>query len=278
MMLKCIEQGCRRWILVPLLLVMSVPVCAENPFKASNLDRGKLTLEFKQPKKSVYRDIRIIFEHSERFNNIVKLMNAEFIFPENVSAVFADDDGPMYLPAKKEIVMSYSFIFFLSSLYLDQYKNASDDDMIDFTLRTSMFLFYHEIAHAMIDIYELPIVSNEETAADNLAVILALEYNDDGFSVIMDSAELFNLLDHSAPKKRNEKDYWDEHTLDAQRFYNILCLAYGVYPDKVNKAVSEVKNKKLMEFVKERGESCRNLYDQQLTAWAKLLKPYFRNL
>jgi hypothetical protein len=135
---------------------------------------------------------------------------------------------------------------------------------------------YHEIAHAFIDLYQLPIVSNEETAADNLAVSLALEYTRDGLDTVLDSAVLFDLLDQDSPKKYTESDYWDEHELDAQRFYNILCLAYGRYPKQVKKELSIVNNKKLIQFLKERGEWCIYQYDQQLNAWGKLLNDYIK--
>jgi Putative metallopeptidase len=269
-------QGLLVGISAIVMLAQPVTVSAENPFKSASMDRGKITLIFEKPKKQVYRDIRSVFIANGRFDDIVQSLNKEFIFPDNITAKFADEDGPFYDPGKREVIMSYSFIFYLSTLYFERYPKASDDDMISFSERAAIFLFYHELAHAMIDVYQLPIVSNEETAADNLAMILALEYHDDGFNVIMDTAELFDLLDGQNNKKISENDYWDEHALDAQRFYNILCLAYGVYPDKVKKIVKDSKNPKLREFLKERGEACSYLYDQQLTAWARLLKPYFR--
>ena len=35
---------------------------------------------------------------------------------------------------------------------------------------------YHEMGHAFIDLYELPIVSSEEDAADSLSAYIILEY------------------------------------------------------------------------------------------------------
>lgn len=270
-----------KWVMLSGLILttlVSSPVFAEEEQGTiAEAIRPGFKLQFMPADKQVYKDIKTIFEHSNQFQTIVKQLNAMFDMPVSVKVRFEDADGPVYQPDKRRVVMNYDFIFYLATLYLTRYPDAKDDEMIDFALRASTFLFYHEVAHALIDVFNLPIVSNEETAADNLAVILAFEFNKDGFSIVIDSAELFDLLDQAKKSdKYDDSDYWDEHSLDAQRFYNILCMAYGVYPEKVKKLIAHVKNKKMHQFVDEREQACSYLYDQQLSAWSTLLKPYFR--
>lgn len=268
-----------RWVIYIMILslvILPFETSAENPFKTAKDYRYGLKLEFATPKDKTHKDIAIVFEKSGDFQAIVDGLNNTFIFPKNVTIKFAAGDGPYYSPGNRTVYMSYDFIYYLSSLYFKQYPKASDDSMIQFTLRSTEFLMYHELAHALIDLYQLPIVSNEETAADNLAVILALEYTRDGLDTVLDSAVLFDLLDKDAPKQYDESDYWDEHALDAQRFYNILCLAYGRYPTAVKKEITSVKNKKLIMFIKERGDWCIYQYEQQLNAWGKLLNDYIK--
>lgn len=260
-----------------LFLLVSTTSYAENPFRTANPSKGHFILEYVTPKKPVYRDIETVFKSSGAFESIINSINHEFIFPENITVRFVQGEGPVYYPDQNTIQMSYEFIYYLTTLYLERYPKATDDEMLEFSLNTTIFLFYHEMAHAFIDIYELPIVSSEETAADNLAVILALEFSDDGFKMLIDSAELFDLLEQKDSNKVEESDYWDEHQLDAQRFYNILCMTYGKYPERVTKKLKNIGNKKLTEFIKERGDDCIYQYEQQVNAWSKLLNPYFKN-
>ncbi len=263
------------------MFAMPWQVHAENPFELIKQRAAKqeppvgFVLRYVSPKKPVSKDIETIFKHSGKFESIIDTLNQEFRMPGSVIIKFADGAGPLYDPGKKQIRMSYDFIFYLTTLFIERYPKASDDEMLDFASRSTTFLLYHEIGHAFIDMYQIPMVSNEETAADNLAVILALEYNKDGFTIVMDSAELFDLLDLDK-SKYEENDYWDEHALDAQRFYNILCMAYGKYPDRVMNELKRIKNKKLFEFVRERGDYCKYQYDQQLSAWAQMLGPYMK--
>lgn len=273
-------RALKHWIIGVVSIVLmctSIVSHAENPFKlAEERQSGKFVLEFTTPKKDVYRDIEYIFKKSGIYENIIAEINKSFVFPENITVKFAAGDGPIYYTGKNTIQMSYDFILYLSELYLERYPKASDKSMMNFALRSTTFLFYHEAAHAFIDVFQLPIVGNEEVAADNLAVILAFEYSDDGFDVVMDSVELFDLLEVDNHAKYTDDDYWDEHALDAQRFYSILCLAYGKYPKQVMKVLKDVKNKKIDHFIQERGEYCADEYQRQLSGWSQLLSGHFR--
>jgi hypothetical protein len=266
------------WIIFLAFLLALPSISFADNISSGKRERGRFVVEFVTPKKEVYRDIKTVYENNLSFKNIVKSINNEFVFPESVTVKFdVSDSGPMYLPSSNEIIIPYNYIFYLTELYAEHYPDATDDEMLGFSERATTFLFYHETAHALIDIFKLPIVSNEETAADNLAVILALEYNDDGFDIVIDTTYLFDLLDLSNPKKNyQESDYWGEHALDAQRYYNILCLAYGRNPSKVEKLVNSWENKQLKKFIDERGPACQDLYEQQLDAWSQLLEPYFK--
>ena len=270
-------SGITAMMLGALMLSVTSPVSAENPFRTQTQQHGDFVLEYITPQKPAYRDLQTMIKSSGKFEGIIKAINQEFILPQTITVRFAQGDGPVYEPNKKTIAMSYDFIFYLTKLYLQRYPDATDAAMQEYLIHTTSFLFYHEMAHAFIDLYQLPIVSNEETAADNLAVILALAYSKDGFAMVMDSAELFDLLDQAGSKKYAESDYWDEHALDAQRFYNILCMVYGKYPEEVTQRLENVNNKKLLKFVKQKGDYCSYMYQQQVNAWSRLLTPYIKN-
>lgn len=236
-------------------------------------NNGEFHLVFLKSNDRYYRDIETIVKDSGQFQNIIQGLNSEFLLPQNIMVEFSDrEEGPLYNPEKQKITMGYAFMLNLLDLYLKKYPNASDTAIENFLIRSTTFLFYHEMAHALIDTLNLPIVSNEETAADDLAVIIALEYTNDGYNITMDSAELFDLFDQTK-KTYQEDDLWDEHALDSQRFYNIICLTYGKYPQEV---VSELKNKKVLEFLHTKGDFCKQEYLHQVQSWLKLLNPYFR--
>ena len=62
--------------------------------------------------------------------------------------------------------------------------------------------------------------------------------------------------------------YWDEHSLDEQRYYDTLCMIYGRDPKGNAKLVS---SKALPD---ERAGLCKEDYLRIESSWKTLLKPY----
>lgn len=118
-----------------------------------------------------------------------------------------------------------------------------------------LFVVLHETAHAVIHILAVPVLGQEEDAADQLAVLAATHFGGD-FAERMLRAAAF-MYDHdSRTRKPGEADFADVHGLDRQRFYNVLCLAWGADPKLYDFA------KDLGKLPDERAEFCHEEYDQ----------------
>jgi Putative metallopeptidase len=73
----------------------------------------------------------------------------------------------------------------------------------------------------------VPIMGREEDAADQFAAYLLLQFaKDDARRLILGVAYAYNV-DASKPVPPKKNPFADEHGLPAQRFYNVLCMAYG---------------------------------------------------
>ena len=126
-------------------------------------------------------------------------------------------------------------------------------------------VFLHESAHALIDILHVPVTGREEDAADQFST-LVLMGQPEGARKAMQVAHTYKVL--SQESLREPPAYWDEHSLDAQRYYDTLCMIYGRDPKQ---------NAKLMtgdRLPDERAEICQKDYQRIETAWKTLLKPY----
>lgn len=109
------------------------------------------------------------------------------------------------------------------------------------------FYTLHEIGHALIDIFMLPITGREEDVADQMATFLLIGGKD---GMILDAAESF-YTDLSTIQVE-DLPFEDEHSLDPQRFYNILCWTYGSDTKNYQYLVDD----KLLPI--ERAEVCEN--------------------
>jgi hypothetical protein len=84
----------------------------------------------------------------------------------------------------------------------------------------------HETGHAIFDIQGIPRLGREEDAADGISGLMMLQF---GQSVALTTIRgAINVFYHSDARfKFKPADMAEVHSLDIQRLYNYLCLAYG---------------------------------------------------
>jgi hypothetical protein len=128
-------------------------------------------------------------------------------------------------------------------------------------------VFLHEVGHALFDYLSVPVLGREEDAADQFAAYVLLQFAEsDARRLIYGVAYSYNI-DASQPSTKKHP-FADEHGLPAQRFYNVLCMAYGAD----SKLFADLVDKKYLPG--ERAEGCADEYDQVIRALNKLIGPY----
>jgi Putative metallopeptidase len=127
----------------------------------------------------------------------------------------------------------------------------------------------HEFAHALFELLRVPVLGREEDAADQVSAYIMLH---------LGKAEARRLIGGVAYAYKTEADaatapptmtqFADVHGTPAQRFYNVLCIAYGadkqLFGDLVEKGY----------LPKERAEDCKDEYRQVAYAYEKLIGPH----
>jgi hypothetical protein len=133
---------------------------------------------------------------------------------------------------------------------------------------TVVFALMHELGHALIDVLELPIVGREEDAVDQLATILMLNQGATGDSLAFGAVGWF--LTKSKTALLDDLAFADDHGLDRQRVYNIICWIYGRDPERYPEVANE-------DWLPEnRVEGCRAEYQRLARNWGRLLEPHKR--
>ncbi|MDX6688831.1 MAG: hypothetical protein QOG15_288 [Solirubrobacteraceae bacterium] len=179
--------------------------------------------------------------------------------------------GPNYNPQNKTITLSYGFVDFTAGVLKRNFPELRTNDA-EFGKQLAAvdgFILVHEFGHVFVDIFELPVLGKEEDAADAVATVFLTRQVKNGDEYAFDAARFFNALSarqrHLAPS-----DYFDEHSLDKQRAYSIVCLIAGS-SEADYKAVA-----KLGILSQEREARCPAEYKQKVTSVEGLLKPHVR--
>lgn len=104
-----------------------------------------------------------------------------------------------------------------------------------FVLANIEFSLLHEMAHILIWELKLPVFGREEDAADNIAVVSLLMMQDENnpgavIDKLQSIADGWKLEWRLVEEEEIDHAYWDLHSLEIQRYYNIACLVYGADP------------------------------------------------
>jgi len=144
--------------------------------------------------------------------------------------------------------------------------------LVEFVMGNTLFAMAHEIGHGLIIEMNMPVLGREEDAADSFAVVNALKMA----SVFTERVLIAATKGWVLAGKRDQKHgkalaFYDEHSLDLQRAYNVVCFMVGSDPEKYSALAADTK------LPKERQASC--VYDWQNTAWSwdEMLKPHLRS-
>jgi hypothetical protein len=167
------------------------------------------------------------------------------------------------------VVFAWAAAF--ASAHAQDLTEQQAQDAMDFAMHDAVFTTYHEIGHLLVGELDLPVLGKEEDAADALATILLLndDADDDSYNVLVDSADgwYFNAV-KSTGAGVEDFSYYDEHSLDIQRAYAMVCMMVGKDPEAFAQTADAY------DLDQDRRDGCAYTYAQALTSWVKLLEPH----
>ena len=217
----------------------------------------------------------------------VEFFNEEFRLPYDIEIV-AKECG--YANAffdydTLQIVMCYELVDdVFETWYIFNEEDSGSVD--DYSYNVLTYILYHELAHAIIYVYDLPVTGLEENVADQFASLILSYKSHDGIDFSVGTETLYDVADHylyedeywnvicpeSAETEEEENlcygSYWDVHNLDIQRFYNIACYAYGSDPEHSQFLIDEGL------LPEDRALDCEYEYWQLDEAWNYLLEDF----
>jgi hypothetical protein len=206
-------------------------------------------------------------EHA--IGRIVEELNNQFSLPYDIDICFKDCRAPdaYYDDETCEVVLCYQLVDDYHDLFSRKVRNKSKlNEAVKGTMAATCL---HELGHALVDVLHLPITGKEEDAVDQLSTLILINNIENGEEMALDAARSFKL--YADKEKGEEKPYWDEHSLDEQRFYDIVCMVYGYNPEKYEYLVEDGTLPRV------RADMCPEYYDKIRSSWRKLLGPYSKN-
>jgi Putative metallopeptidase len=235
---------------------------------AAASEANRIRIEYVAPTnpqhEHVYEFIRQrrVLERFQQFLGFVRL-------PQPLLLKTAGCDGESnawYEPAEQAVTVCYEYLY-------DVDRNAPRETTpagvtpADATLGPTVEVFLHEMGHAFFDMLKIPVLGREEDAADQVAAYILVSLGDD-FARRTIAGVAYMYAQDAQRATLRQSSFANVHSLDAQRFYNVLCLAYGS-----NAALfADVVQKRYLP--EDRADGCEGEFQQVRYAMQALFAPH----
>jgi len=140
---------------------------------------------------------------------------------------------------------------------------------IDTMIGPLLDVFLHEAGHATFTSLKIPVLGREEDAADQFSTLIMLRFDkDEARRLVLGSAYQYKGDLTSPMITVKQQNFADVHGTPAQRFYNLLCTAYGSDP----KLFADVVEKGFLP--EDRAVICKREYAKISHAFDTLIGPH----
>lgn len=243
------------------------PQPQSNPV-APNQRRDRIKLVYVKTEDRSSLELMEAYHKNQLFNKVARLITTKVNLPRNITLLIRDcGQVNAYYSSNGSITMCNE----LTKSYYKLFRQAGLDNEQAWqsAIYATIFVFYHEAGHMLIHQLDIPVAGREEDAADQFSAYLLL--NNDrtegkamSKSIVGAAADWFSLT----AGKPTKESMLGEHSLNQQRFYNLVCILYGADPATYGELV------KKLGYDDRRLSGCRREYQQISRSWKRLLEPH----
>ena len=228
------------------------------------VETGRFLAEYEPVSSPALRDLRARLVASRLLDTVAAGLNDTLRIRENVviAASECSEANAFYRPEARRVTLCYELLEDLNN----RFSSHPQADIL--AAGTTAFVLLHEVGHALIHVLDLPTTGREEDAVDQLATLLMLGEGPVGDSLAFAAAAWF--LQSASRARINPLAFADEHGLDAQRVYSILCWVHGRDPVRYPQIVKEGW------LPVSRAERCPAEYSRISRSWSRLLAPFHK--
>ncbi len=230
-------------------------------------DKGDFKIIYGKTQNPRYAYLNEMIKKSGSFETLAVFLNEAFILPQDFPIILKECGfvNAYYDSKGKEIVMCDELLENLSQNF--SYILNTKEEVDSAVSGAAFFILFHELGHGLINVYNLSYSGKEEDVADQLASVILTGLGENGPKAAITGANFFYI---TSSQVGEGTAFWDEHSLNQQRYYNILCWVYGSNPPKFNYFVGNYG------LPQDRAARCQYEYKKMLEFWDTALAPYVK--
>jgi hypothetical protein len=235
------------------------------PVAAATLKPNRVDIEYVPPKSSAHDALYNLVQERRVLERIRDLL-VPFRLPRRLLLKTEGCDGDVNAWYDDgAITVCYEYLDWVWQS-APQKTTSVGTAPIDTVVGSVVQIVLHEAGHAVFDLLKVPIFGREEDDADQFSAYLILQMGkEEARRLIAGAAYQYRTGVRSENQTIATKRFADVHGTTTQRFFNILCLAYGADNDLFKNIVAN-------GFLpKERADGCSDEYAQVAYAFKTLI-------
>src|SRR5499426_1415041 len=245
-----------------LLLVMPITLAI------ADAQSKRISIEYEPPKNPEHQALYEMLKGHRVLEKLQEIFSP-FQLPIELTFKTAGCDGVSNAwYSRPTVTICYEY---LAEILRDMPKETTPVGVtpVDAVLGQFFYAIAHEAGHAMFDLLSVPVFGYQEDAADQFAGYMILQFGkDDARRLILGAAHSYKKYVQNPTVTAPLTAFSDEHGPPAQRYYNLLCLAYGADPV----VFADIVDKNYLP--KERASLCRAQYGELNYAFHQLISPH----
>lgn len=143
----------------------------------------------------------------------------------------------------------------------------ADTDITSFATNVATHVLYHELGHALIREFNIPVIANEEVMADSFATVWLTQKERDAAPEII-RARVMSWVYEDGKIDPIDYDFEGEHQIDIRRAFQTACLMYGADPAEWADQIA------WLGIADHDLADCSDTAPDQIGGWAKVLAPF----
>jgi hypothetical protein len=243
-------------------------VGALAPAMGAEAQPGRVKIEYVAPKDPKHQALYDLLRQRQALENLQRLFSP-FRLPADLTIKIEGCDGIANAWYERgSVTLCYELLTIIRQPMPKDvtWAGTTHDDAV---VGQFLYIAGHEVGHAMFDMLKVPIFGNEEDAADQFSTYLMLRLgSEQARRLIFGAAYYFRRYLQNPTVTTQLKTFSDAHSRPPERFFNLLCMAYGanrtMFADLVDKQY----------LPKDRAMGCPHEYRKLTFAFQTLILPH----
>jgi hypothetical protein len=253
------------WMLLLVMFTLFVPPAIAV---AGETRPNRIQIEYVAPRNPAHQELYEFLKQRRALEKLQEIFSP-FRLPADLTLRALGCDGVSNAWYQRSVVsVCYEYVREIYE-FAPTETTTSGITPADAVLGQFFYVFAHEMGHAVYDVLRIPVLGTEEDAADHFAAYIMLQFGrDQARRLIVGAAYAYDRYLKNPTVTVPLVAFSGSHSPPAQRFFNLVCLAYGS-----DSAAAFTDLVELGYLPSSRAPHCRREFNQLSLAFRQLILP-----